>query len=63
MTPVIIVCLYLGLLIILGVVSNRFFRGSPSDYFVASRSMGPFVLFMTVFGTTMTAVCHGRQHG
>lgn len=55
MTPVIIVCLYLGLLIILGVVSNRFFRGSPSDYFVASRSMGPFVLFMTVFGTTMTA--------
>jgi len=43
------------LLIILGVVSKRFFRGGPADFFVASRSIGPFVLFMSVFGTTMTA--------
>jgi SSS family solute:Na+ symporter len=39
----------------LGLISTRYFRGGTADYFVASRSLGPFVLFMTVFGTTMTA--------
>ncbi len=53
-TVVVVIC-YLFLLIILGVVSARFFRGGAADYFVASRSIGPLVLFMSVFGTTMTA--------
>ncbi|MBI5768338.1 MAG: sodium:solute symporter family protein [Verrucomicrobia bacterium] len=55
MTPVIIIGVYLSLVIGLGIASAFYFRGSASDYFVASRSLGPFVLFMTVFGTTMTA--------
>ncbi|MBI4622466.1 MAG: sodium:solute symporter family protein [Verrucomicrobia bacterium] len=55
MIPVIIIGIYLLLVIGLGLVSARFFRGGTADYFVASRSLGPFVLFMTVFGTTMTA--------
>ncbi|MSU64533.1 MAG: sodium:solute symporter family protein [Opitutus sp.] len=55
MIPVIIIGLYLLLVIALGLISARFFRGGTADYFVASRSLGPFVLFMTVFGTTMTA--------
>ncbi|MCZ6673845.1 MAG: sodium:solute symporter family protein [Verrucomicrobia bacterium] len=55
MTQVVIICVYLVLLIGLGVVSKRFFRGGSADFFVASRSIGPFVLFMSVFGTTMTA--------
>ncbi len=55
MTPVIIISIYLTLVIALGLISTRFFRGGSADYFVASRSLGPFVLFMTVFGTTMTA--------
>ncbi|MDO8543391.1 MAG: sodium:solute symporter family protein [Opitutaceae bacterium] len=55
MTPVIIIGIYLLVLVTLGVISARFFRGGTADYFVASRSLGPFVLFMTVFGTTMTA--------
>jgi SSS family solute:Na+ symporter len=46
---------YLVILLGLGVVSSRFFRGTSSDYFVASRSIGPFMLLMSVFGTTMTA--------
>jgi SSS family solute:Na+ symporter len=46
---------YLALVVGLGVLSGRFFRGSASDYFVASRSIGPFVLLMSIFGTTMTA--------
>jgi SSS family solute:Na+ symporter len=54
-TPLIIICIYLALLLGLGVVSNRFFRGTSRDYFVASHSIGPFLLLMSVFGTTMTA--------
>lgn len=45
---------YLALLLCLGLFSSRFFRGTSKDYFVASRSIGPFILLMSVFGTTMT---------
>lgn len=55
MIGVVIIVLYLGILLGLGIVSNRFFRGTSRDYFVASNSIGPFLLLMSVFGTTMTA--------
>jgi len=55
MTQVVIICIYLVILIGLGIVSRKFFKGGATDFFVASRSIGPFVLFMSVFGTTMTA--------
>ena len=54
MMPLWIVCGYLLLLVGLGVFSARFFRGTSSDFFVASRSIGPFLLLMSLFGTTMT---------
>jgi SSS family solute:Na+ symporter len=46
---------YLSLLLILGWGSGRMFRGTSRDFFVASHSIGPFLLLMSVFGTTMTA--------
>lgn len=52
--PLYIVGGYLALLLVLGITSTRFFRGTSADYFVASRSIGPFMLLMSVFGTTMT---------
>ncbi len=55
MTPLIIVVLYLCLLLGLGFWSSRSFRGTSRDFFVASHSIGPFLLLMSVFGTTMTA--------
>ena len=55
MTPLIIIVGYLLALLGLGLLSNRFFRGTSKDYFVASHSIGPFLLLMSVFGTTMTA--------
>ncbi len=55
MTPLIIISGYLCLLFVLGQISGKFFRGTPSDFFVASRSIGSFLLLMSVFGTTMTA--------
>lgn len=46
---------YLCLLIALGTLSSRLLRRTAGDYFLASRGIGPFMLLMSVFGTTMTA--------
>lgn len=55
MIPIAIICGYLLLLLGLGLASNHFFRGTSKDYFVASHSIGPFMLLMSIFGTTMTS--------
>ena len=55
MTTLFVIIGYLCLLLALGLFSNRLFRGTSKDYFVASHSIGPFLLLMSVFGTTMTA--------
>ena len=52
--PLWVVLGYLALLLGLGIYSGTLFRGTSKDYFVASRSIGPFMLLMSVFGTTMT---------
>ena len=46
---------YLALLILLGFFANRLFRGTASDFMLASNSIGSFLLLMSLFGTTMTA--------
>jgi SSS family solute:Na+ symporter len=46
---------YLLLLLVLGFLANRFFRGTAQDYMLASHTIGPFLLLMSLFGTTMTA--------
>jgi len=51
----IVIACYLGLLLALGMLSSRLSRGTSKDFFVASHSIGPFLLLMSVFGTTMTA--------
>ena len=55
MTQLVIMAAYLALLVVLGAVSNRLFRGTARDYFLASYSIGPVLLLMSIFGTTMTA--------
>ncbi len=55
MTALVIIIFYFALLLVLGYLSQRLFRGTSQDYFVASRNIGPFLLLMSVFGTTMTA--------
>lgn len=54
MTTFFILVGYLALLIGLGLLSSRFFKGTSADYFVVSRSVGSFLLLMSIFGTTMT---------
>lgn len=46
---------YLVLVLSIGAMSHRLFRGTGEDYFLATRTIGPFVLLMSLFGTHMTA--------
>ena len=54
MTSLFIIIGYLGLLIGLGIVSSRFSKGTAADFFIVNRSVGSFLMLMSVFGTTMT---------
>jgi SSS family solute:Na+ symporter len=53
-TSLFIIIGYLGLLIGLGVISNRYSKGTAADFFIVNRSVGSFLMLMSVFGTTMT---------
>lgn len=55
MTQLVIIAIYLGIVLSLGLFASRLFRGTSSDYMLASHSIGPFLLLMSLFGTTMTA--------
>ncbi len=55
LTQLIIILAYLAALLALGVAANRLFSGTKKDYQLASHSIGPFLLLMSLFGTTMTA--------
>jgi SSS family solute:Na+ symporter len=50
-----VVVAYLALVLMIGGLSHRLFRGTGEDYFLATRSIGPFILLMSLFGTHMTA--------
>ena len=50
-----IIAIYLFSLLLLGYFASRMFSGTKQDYLLASHSIGPFLLLMSIFGTTMTA--------
>jgi SSS family solute:Na+ symporter len=55
--PAIVVFLYLATVLYIGIFAFRHARGKEEaeDYFLASRSLGPFVFLFSLFGTNMTA--------
>ncbi len=55
MTQLLIIAVYLAIVLGLGLFASRMFRGTSNDYMLASHSIGPFLLLMSLFGTTMTA--------
>ncbi len=57
MIPALIVFLYLAAVVYIGVFAFRRARGNEAaeEYFLASRSLGPFVFLLSLFGTNMTA--------
>ena len=54
-TQLVIIVVYLAMLLFLGFFASRLFSGTKKDYLLASHSIGPFLLLMSLFGTTMTA--------
>jgi SSS family solute:Na+ symporter len=50
-----VVFAYLAVVLAVGALSHRLFRGTGEDWFLATRSIGPFILLMSLFGTHMTA--------
>jgi solute:Na+ symporter, SSS family len=55
MIALLIISSYLSLLVLLGGVASRLQRGTANDFLMASQTIGPFLLLMSLFGTTMTA--------
>jgi SSS family solute:Na+ symporter len=55
MIPAIIVALYLAVVLYIGIFAFRKGTGSRDDFFVAGRSLGPYVFLLAIFGTNMTA--------
>jgi SSS family solute:Na+ symporter len=55
--PAAIVVAYLAIVVYIGVFAFRRAHGREEveDYFLAGRSLGPFVFLMSLFGTNMTA--------
>jgi len=55
--PATFVFLYLAAVLYIGIFAFRRARGKEEaeDYFLASRSLGPFVFLFSLFGTNMTA--------
>lgn len=47
--------LYLAIVLAVGIFGHHLFRATGEDYFLASRTIGPLVLLLTLFGTHMTA--------
>ena len=46
--PLVIIGVYMCVLFGLGWISSRLFRGSSKDFFVASHSIGPFMLLIVI---------------
>jgi len=55
MIPALIVLVYLGIVLYIGIFASRRAKPSGEDYFVASRSLSQYVFLLALFGANMTA--------
>jgi len=55
MIPALVVFVYLGIVLYLGIFAFRRGKTSGEDYFLASRSLGQYIFLLALFGTNMTA--------
>ena len=55
MIPALIVFVYLGVVLYIGIFAFRRGKASGEDYFLAGRGLGPAVFLLSLFGTNMTA--------
>src|SRR5881392_3641277 len=55
MIPVIVVLVYLAVVAYIGSITFRRGKENTEDYFLASRTIGSLVFFLSIFATNMTA--------
>ncbi|HEU0121283.1 MAG TPA: sodium:solute symporter family protein [Bryobacteraceae bacterium] len=55
MIPTLFVLAYLAIVLYIGIFAFRRSQGQAEDYFLAGRSLGPWVFVLSLFGTHMTA--------
>src|SRR5919198_642074 len=55
MIPAIIVFIYLAIVLYIGIFAFRRGKNSGGGFFLASRTLGPYVFLLSLFGTNMTA--------
>jgi SSS family solute:Na+ symporter len=55
MIPAIVVFIYLAIVAYIGSVAFRRGKENTEDFFLASRTIGPMVFFLSIFATNMTA--------
>src|SRR6516165_2172503 len=55
MIPVIVVSIYLVIIAVIGSVAFRKTQANTEDFFLANRTVGSMVFFLSIFATNMTA--------
>ncbi len=55
MTPVIVILAYLAIIAFVGSIAYRRSKSNTEDFFLANRSVGGLVFFLSIFATNMTA--------
>ena len=55
MIPALIVAAYLAMILYVGLFAFRKGKSTGEDFFLASRTLGPWVFLLALFGTNMTA--------
>src|SRR6266481_7683442 len=55
MIPVVVILLYIALIAFIGSIAYRRGKTNTEDFFLANRSVGEMVFFLSLFATNMTA--------
>src|SRR6195952_5995874 len=53
--PITVIGIYLAVVLYIGIFAFRRGKSTGEDFFLASRSIGPIVFFLSLFATNMTA--------
>src|SRR5271170_4633884 len=55
MIPVVVILAYLAVIAVIGGIAFKKSKENTEDFFLANRSIGPLVFFLSIFATNMTA--------
>src|SRR6266478_8630069 len=56
MIALVVISIYLAVVLYVGIFAFRRGKSTGEDFFLASRSIGPIIFFLSLFATNMTAV-------